>query len=109
MSTGMNLLSFERERARRRSQARRRGAAGARFQAAGRVAGQRVETSLLPERVLAGDRSDAALDRVIEGARDACRADPDDRIAMECLGKRVSTDFATIDFVARLYDRRNRP
>ena len=87
-------------------------AAGTRFQAAGRVAGQSVETvvdsaaaAYYVNRYVNGDRTDAALDRMIDAAIQACHADPYDREAMACLGRRVSTDFATIDFVARLYDR----
>lgn len=87
-------------------------AASTRFHTAGRLAGQSIETMVdsaaaayYVQRYLNGDRSDAALDRLIDGALRTCRADPYDRKAMECLGRRVSTDFATIDFVARLYDR----
>src|SRR5262249_54654746 len=53
---------------------------------------------------LQGDRSDAALDRTIDEALQACHADPYDRKAMECLGRQVSTDFAALEFVSRLYD-----
>jgi hypothetical protein len=87
-------------------------AAGTRFRVAGRLAGQSVETMVdsaaaayYVNQYLKRDRSDAALDRMIDGALQDCHADPYDRKAMECLGRRISTDFATIDFVARLYDR----
>jgi hypothetical protein len=88
-------------------------AAGTRFRTAGRLAGQRIETMVdsaaaayyMDRYLNNGARSDAALDRMIDGVLEACHADPYDWKTMECLSRSVSTDFATIDFVARLYDR----
>ena len=41
---------------------------------------------------------------MIESALDECHADPYDRESLECLARRVSPDFATLYFVARLYE-----
>jgi hypothetical protein len=84
------------------------GTAGTQYQATGSLGGQRVATtvdSAAAAYYLSGARSDPRLDRMIDDALQTCSADPYDRRAMECLGRLVSTDFSTINFVARLYER----
>lgn len=87
-------------------------ATAARFPAAGQIAGQRVETTVdsaaaryYLERYLDGDRSDGALVPAIEGALAEGPAEPDDREGLGQLARRLSTDLATLHFVARLYER----
>jgi hypothetical protein len=87
-------------------------ATAARFPAAGQIAGQRVETTVdspaaryYLERYLHGDRSDGALVEAIEGALAEGPAAPDDRKGFGHLARRLSTDLATLHFVARLYER----
>jgi hypothetical protein len=90
--------------------------ADSRFQVAGQIAGQEVATTVESpvaryyfEEYLRGDRSDGKLVQTIERALHECDADPYDRAALECLTHGLSTDFATIFFVARLYENsRNR-
>ena len=87
-------------------------ATAARFAVSGQIAGQRVDTEVdstvaryYLERYLQGDRSDRALVQVIEGALAEGPAEPDDREGLGHLARRLSTDLATLHFVARLYER----
>jgi len=85
-------------------------AARTRFRATGELAGQTVDTTVdsaaAAEYLGKGPRrSDTTSESEVTRAVEDCEADPDDPWAMECLGQRVSPDFATIDFVAKLYDR----
>lgn len=82
------------------------------FPVQGQVAGQRVATTVDSDvaryylgHYLHGDRSDRDLVQAIERALLEQEADPYDREALERLSRRLSTDFATIHFVARLYER----
>jgi hypothetical protein len=84
----------------------------ARFPAAGQIAGQRVDTTVdspvaryYLERYLEGDRSDGALVQAIQGALAEGPAEPHDREGLGRLARRLSTDLATLHFVARLYER----
>jgi hypothetical protein len=76
------------------------------------LAGQRIETTVdspvaayYLEHYLRGESSDVEMSQTIESVLKEQDPDPFDREALEWLSRRVSTDFATIHFVVRLYER----
>jgi len=88
------------------------GASPPRVPVTGELAGQRIETTVDSavaayyfEHYLRGDSSDGEMSRSIENVLKEEDPDPFDREALERLSRRVSTDFATIHFVARLHER----
>jgi hypothetical protein len=83
-----------------------------RIPASGEIAGQRVATTVdspaaryYLERYARGDRGDPALAEAIERALAERSAEPEDREGLGQLARRLSTDVATLHFVARLYER----
>lgn len=83
-----------------------------RFPLAGTLAGRQVATTVdsdlakyYLEHYLPGRRANTRYDTTIEKALDEGRADPSGRETLRRLSQQFSTDFATIHFVAHLYDR----
>jgi hypothetical protein len=77
----------------------------------GTLAGQHVATTVDAEpakyylaHYLHGQRTARGYDTAIDIALQGLHAEPSDREALRQLTQRFSTDFATIHFVARLYD-----
>ena len=82
-----------------------------RFRASGTLGGQPVTTTVdseiakyYLESYLRGERSHTDYDRAIESALSQTSADPADGEALRQLAEQFSTDFATIHFVARVYN-----
>jgi len=82
-----------------------------RFPVAGTLASQYVATTVdsdlakyYLEHYLLDHRANTGYDTVIDDALQEEQADPSDRETLKQLSQQFSTDFATIHFVARLYD-----
>lgn len=82
-----------------------------RIPAEGTLAGQKISTTVdsplakyYLEDYLPGERGDAARDVAIEEALALAETGPLDRYLLKRLSDRVSPDFATIEFVRRLYE-----
>jgi hypothetical protein len=84
---------------------------GTRYPVTGTLAGQPVKTTVdselaahYLEHYLRGERSSDEHDREIDRVLKELNPHPSDRDALRLLSERVSTDFATIHFAARVYE-----
>jgi hypothetical protein len=83
----------------------------ARYDAAGEIAGQQIATQVdtqvaayYLEHYLPGNGGDAEIGAEIDRALAANDPSPGDRLGLQALTESLSTDVATMHFVARLYD-----